>query len=406
MKRLVAAVVVAIGGAATMAATQVPPAGASPPARVVALPYFPGANAIWGATGQDARGHIWFGISSGPPYTAHLYEYVPETGVAADRGNVVDELKRAGVWREGEAQEKIHSKIVQAADGLLYFASMNESDEDPNGSRLPTWGGHLWRRSIRTGAWEHLLRAPEALIAVGAGGQYVYALGYFGHVLYQVDIRSKGVRRAAVGSVDGHISRNFVVDARGHAFVPRLTTGARVGEAAGPVTVALVEFDTALREVHATPLDGGEYFGGRNPTESHGIVGLLSMPDGSVFFSTDRGRVFRVRPPAAPDQPAHVSSVGWMHPEGPSYAASLFSPDGAGSLASLVRRSGHPFEWVRCHVASWRCDSSVFVVAERDAAALNRTLLYGSATRDARGAHYLAGMGNDYRPLVVRVDGR
>ena len=53
-----------------------PPAG-SPTATVIALPYFDGAHAIWGATGQDSQGHIWFGVTTGgiTPNSAHLFEY-------------------------------------------------------------------------------------------------------------------------------------------------------------------------------------------------------------------------------------------------------------------------------------------------------------------------------------------
>ena len=43
------------------AATPAPP----PAVTMVPIPYFNGANAIWGATGQDARGHIWFGVTTG-----------------------------------------------------------------------------------------------------------------------------------------------------------------------------------------------------------------------------------------------------------------------------------------------------------------------------------------------------
>ena len=37
---------------------------AAPDLNVIAIPPLPGASAIWGATGRDARGHIWFGVSA------------------------------------------------------------------------------------------------------------------------------------------------------------------------------------------------------------------------------------------------------------------------------------------------------------------------------------------------------
>ena len=122
----------------------------SPKIRNIPIPAFPGSYAIWGATGSDSRGHIWVGVSSKGVEipSAHLFEFVPETDQLIDRGDVVSELKRAGVWREGEGQQKIHSKIVQAIDGHLYFASMDEQGENEDGSKLPTWGSHLWRLKL------------------------------------------------------------------------------------------------------------------------------------------------------------------------------------------------------------------------------------------------------------------
>ncbi len=124
--------------------------------------------------------------------------------------------------REGAHQAEVPLKIIEGPDGYLYFASMDEDGENPDGSQLPTWGGHLWRMNLRTHRWEHLLATKEALIAAGGAGRYVYALGYFGHVLYQYDTETNRTARVEVGSVDGHISRNFLVDRRGHVFVPRL----------------------------------------------------------------------------------------------------------------------------------------------------------------------------------------
>ena len=79
---------------------------------------------------------------------------------------------------------KVHLIVREVRpDGFLYFASMDEEGENANGSRLPTWGGHLWRMNQATYKWEHLLAAREALIAVAGGGKYIFSLGYFGHVL-------------------------------------------------------------------------------------------------------------------------------------------------------------------------------------------------------------------------------
>ena len=54
--------------------------------------------------------------------SAHLLQYDPETDAWEDRGSVVDQLRAAGRHRQGEGQIKIHSRIITADDGWLYFA--------------------------------------------------------------------------------------------------------------------------------------------------------------------------------------------------------------------------------------------------------------------------------------------
>ena len=94
--------------------------------------------------------------------------------------------------------------------------------------------------------WEHLLKTKEALIAVGGGGRWVYALGYFGHVLYQFDTQTKQVQSVRVGSVGGHISRNFLVDLNGHAYVPRIRPRP-TAENPKALAAELVEWDEQLQ---------------------------------------------------------------------------------------------------------------------------------------------------------------
>src|SRR5260221_5185924 len=65
----------------------------------LSVPSFPGAHALWGSTGQDSRGHIWFGVTTEgiPLPSAHLFEYDPDAGRIVDRGNVIDHLKASGI---------------------------------------------------------------------------------------------------------------------------------------------------------------------------------------------------------------------------------------------------------------------------------------------------------------------
>jgi hypothetical protein len=365
----------------------------SPSVQEVALPDLPNAKCVWGATGRDQRGHIWVAVSAeSPGQSARLLEFDPEVAVWHDRGSALEQLKAAGLYRDGEGQVKIHSKIVPAADGWLYFASMDEEGEI-EGSVPPHWGGHLWRIQPDTHRWQHLLAVPEGLIAVSGVGRYVYALGYWGHVLYQYDTLTGGIKRVVVGSAAGHVSRNFLADIRGHAYVPRL-----VAQPGGGVSAALVEYDSELREVATTPLQS--YIGKESPQANHGIVGLAYLADGRLLFTTHRGQFYLIEPKAG--QPAAVVALGWFHPDGEAYAPSLFALDGDSLIAGVTQRDG-AYQWV-----VFELKTRIAGAFPLDTKGLQSVLLYGSVTRDNAGRAYVGGwawksIGNT-RPLVLQID--
>ena len=124
-----------------------PPADMFQPPRIVEipLPEFPGRDAIWGATGRDDRGHIWFGVAAGgvPQPSAHLFEYLPDLDEVFDRGGVLDQLRKVRPLAADESQMKIHSKIYPADDGYLYFASMDETGEKGRRLRLSRSGAAI-----------------------------------------------------------------------------------------------------------------------------------------------------------------------------------------------------------------------------------------------------------------------
>ena len=375
---------------------------AAPVVRRIAVPEIPGGWAVWGATGRDSRGHIWFGVTAHEIEcpSAHLFEYVPKTGKLIDRGNVVDELKRAGVYRKGEGQMKIHSKIIQAADGHLYFASMDEQGEDEDTGKLPKWGGHLWRLKLKDNSWEHLLTVPEALIAVAGSGKFVYAMGYWDHALYQYDTATGKTRSVKVGALVAHVSRNILCDRNGHVYVPRVKAGA-----GGVLTAALVEYDTSLKEIGETPLR--YYFEGR-PRYSHGIIGLQTLPDGAIAFLTHNGYLSMIRPSAT--GPAKVTDIGWFHPDGPKYAGSLFADDTGRFLMSAVRRGWErPYEWVVYDLKTRSQSLAEIKVSRPKGLDLGRASLYGSATRDDAGNCYVVGVNSEgeeervSRPIVLQI---
>ena len=364
-----------------------------PQTRVLAVPPFDDSRAIWGATGRDFRGHIWIGVSAvSDGASARLFEYVPDEDVWRDRGEVLDKLKFAGLSKPGMGQIKIHSKIVPAGDGWLYFASTDEQGERSEPPVPPRWGGHLWRINPERGNWEHLLAVPEGLVAASGAGRYVYTLGYWGHVLYQFDTTARAVARVAVGSVDGHVSRNFLADVRGHAYVPRLSAQP------GGVAVSLVEYDERLKELAATPL--AHYLGKVSPGENHGIIGLAYLPDGRMVFATHIGFLYLITPG---EGPARVTELGWLHPQGENYTPALFSFGGTEWLAGIAQLRSGAFEWIVYEMRTQL--SRAFPL---DTKGLKDVLLYGSITRDDAGRVYLGGWAADangsYRPLFLQVD--
>lgn len=366
----------------------------APQVREMALPTFDNATSVWGSTGRDIHGHIWVGVSAtSNGKSAHLFEYDPESDMWHDRGNVIDKLKEASLYSEGQGQIKIHSKIVPTSDGWLYFASTDEEGESAATEALPRWGGHLWRIHPENNRWQHLFAVREGLVAVSGAGRYVYALGYWGHVLYQYDTESRRSRRLVVGSVGGHVSRNFLADIRGHAYVPRLSAGTD-----GKVSVALIEYDADLNEIAATPLEF--YLGKGSPESNHGIIGLAYLSDGRMLFATHVGYLYSIEP--RKEGPARVTAVGWFHPSGSAYTPSLFSL-GGGNLVAGVAARHDGFDWVVFDLSSGL--SKAFPL---DTKGLRKVLLYGSVTRDNAGRVYVGGWAEQdsshQRPLVLQID--
>jgi len=358
----------------------------------IALPSLEHPRAIWGATGRDPAGRIWFGVSTETASaSARLLSWDPRTRTWRQEGDVASQLRRVGRLRAGETQLKIHSRIVPGDDGLLYFASMDEHGERADGSALPRWGGHLWRLRPGEDRWQHLLSTPEALIAVAGAGRWIYALGYWNHVLHQFDTHTGATQRVVVGSVGGHVSRNLLADLRGHAWVPRLA------RTAGGVAASLVEFDPQLREVGSTPLE--HYVGPGATDDQHGITGIAALPGGRLAFTTGRGQLYLVEPVAG--GPSRVTALGWFHPDGEAYAPSLFAYGGDHLLAGVTLRRNR-FEWV-VHELITRTAFAMPLALH----GLRNVLLYGSQARDDDGGCYLVGWAGDaagsQRPLVLRV---
>ena len=379
----------ALGGFASLAAG---PALAADPLRLPAvreipLPDFPGAHAIWGATGRDPAGGIWFGVSALDGGSAHLMRFDPISGTVTDRGDVLGQLPSR---RPDETQIKIHSKILPMEDGRMWFTSTDEDGEVDDGSAPPRWGSHLWSLAPGETGWRHHLAIPEGLTCAAGGGRTVWALGLWGHVLYSVDIHTGAVARREIGAPGGHMSRNILADVRGHAFVPRVQVGAD-----GVVRAELLEFAPPMTLRGTTTLEN--YAPGMSPSAAHGIIGLATMADGSIVIATSAGFLHLIQP----GEPALVTPLGWFHPDGRSYASSLFAWDG-NRIGGLAQAAPDVWDWVVRDLATGQSR------ARRIDLPLGRIqLIYGSDVRDNAGRVYIVWRHSTDRgkvPVLLQLD--
>jgi len=338
-------------------------------------------NVIWGATGRDDYGNIYLGASTykGFHNNAYLYQYDPRTKTFTAQGNVLDQLKKAQLYKEGMSQTTLHSKIYMANDGYLYFASLDKlHSNDPTSNDFSSF---FWRKKPSDKDWEHLLSTREALVAVNTGGRFVYALGTPGHVLYQFDTQSNRVKRITVGSVGDHISPNFLVCASGSIFVPRVQTLSN-----HEVVADLIEYDSGLNMVDSHPI---EYYHNLNYGSQHGIISYVNMINGDIYFVTSQGALYQVSENnALKHDVAFISFLDELEEPG-NYIASLFSPDGQDYLVGMgTVPEGSSYKWFIHEI------SNNVTVAYDIPNFSTRFLLFGSITRDNSGDFYIGGVDN------------
>jgi len=353
-----------------------------PRMREISVPDFPGAYAILGAVGRDAEGHIWIGVSAEGVEcpSAHLFRYDPASQKMEDCGDVVSQLRRSGQYRAREGQGMICSRIIRAADGHLYFASVGGENERIDGSRAPKWGSHLWRLQLPERRWEHLSAVPEGLVAVACDNKHLYALGYPGHVLYQYHLGSGRMESVRVGTTAGHVCRSLICDHRGHTYVPRLQAGTSENAS---WEAALVQFDVQLREVAETPL---ERYAGTVPSESRGIAADTVMGDGSIVFATHFGALYRVAEQEG--RPAVVSRLPWFDSMGERTILSVTSDRSRRHLIAVsLPASERSPEWIVCDMKKEILATCPIV----ETGVPENLQLFGSGTIDNGETIYLGG---------------
>jgi hypothetical protein len=365
----------------------------APTARRLYLPAIPGASAIWGASGRDAVGNIWVGITMDMDrLSGRVYQYDINSQMWNARGSVMEEVIKLDPATTIRSQMKLHTRFVEGADGMLYFGSSDELGESDKTLALPTFGGMLWRIDQKTRKWERLFTTKDGLVAACAGGPFVFALGYWGHALYRYDTSTRTMQSKRIGSDGAHVSRNFLADQRGHVFVPRLRPGAANN-------VELVEIDANFIEIGATPL---AHYAGREPMGgNHGMIGVTTTRSGRSYFVTHIGRLYEIQPRVG--KASDVVDLGFIHPNGSKYCPGLFELEGGRRLASFAT-TDTGFEWI-IHDLERKKSTSQPV----DLFGAKNVLLYGSMTMDSKGRAYLVGWEQapnapTPQPLVVQVD--
>ncbi len=372
-------------------------------------------SVLWGATGRDDKGNVYFGLSSSHKNdnTAYLYMYQPKYDQFIYQGNVIEQLEQQGLSYQGNSQNKIHSKIVQADDGMIYFASFDERGESTKTGALPTHGGHLWRKQPESSNWEHLAKTKHPLIAIQTAGHYVYGLGYWDHVLYQFDTRNQKMRTLTVGASLGHVSRNFFVNAQGDVFVPQVHKNE-----AQAYESSLEHYNSKLELVNSYPMPDYVY---ANKNSQHGIISFTNMANDDIYFVTGTGalyelsrkRSYGLKPSAqdsslasasyssnsasnsvsnnAPNNRAYslrlVEFIGDSELAG-TYAPSLFTIDGDDFLVIFGKQPGQAhYHWFIHQI------STQTTVSYPLPDITSKQLLYGSVTRDDLGNFYVVGQG-------------
>ena len=324
--------------------------------------------------------------------TAYLFQYDPITEKSVLQGDVLSQLKRVNIYRQGMGQSKLHSKFYQAEDGYLYFSSFDEKGETSEIN--PTWGGHLWRKLPQSVEWEHILSSEDALIAVNTDGRFVYALGYWDHVLYQYDTVTQRINKVTVGSVKGHISRNFLVSQNGHVFVPKVEFSAN-----NTLIANLNEYDSALNLVAAAPLEHYLY---DNKHSQHGIVSYINMKNGDIYFVTAVGALYKISQTSNNRHQVSFEVFLSETDEVGGYFPSLFSLNGENFLGALGRLpNSKRYSWLVY-------ETSTKTIAIDDVKSVdNKKLLYGSVTRDNLGNLYVVGLDQSNRskhqPMILQL---
>jgi hypothetical protein len=181
-------------------------------------PLFPGFlhHSMWSALGRASNGKIYLGVSNhqDPGGNAALFSYDP----ALEQLRLIGDLQGASSsvenWMSEESQYKIHTFLLEHADGRLYFASQPDTGSDF------VRGAHLYRIDPTTDEIEDVSKTQPLLMT---GNLEVIAnpgLNQLESGVFIADYAIKGIGRHhnrpnllyAMTWPEGHLIRHDLID--------------------------------------------------------------------------------------------------------------------------------------------------------------------------------------------------
>jgi len=146
-------------------------------------PLLPGFlhDSIWSGYGVAANGDVFIAVSNHQDPTGGnvaLYRYDPSADQMSLLGDIQNVSTSVGNWISGESQHKVHTFLLEHADGRLYFASQ------PTSTAAQVRGAHLYRLNPVSGLIEDLSKtAPfvmtQSLQVIANGSQPTATSGVF-----------------------------------------------------------------------------------------------------------------------------------------------------------------------------------------------------------------------------------
>nr|WP_136251767.1 hypothetical protein [Ningiella ruwaisensis] len=348
-----------------------------PKLRDIPLPEDLNNTAVWNGVGINDEGEVYLGLSSiqAVDNTAFVISIDPKTQQIKRHSDAVSQLKQEGVYETGLSQKRLQTDFIADDDGFIYFATHDRMGMDK--SNLSQSGSYLWRMHKGDDNWELLLKTEESIIAIKKHKQFIFALSFWDHVLYKYDTVSQLSSAIKIGSFPRHFSRKFIIDKRGHIFVPRVEK-----DIEDQLSVVLVELNTdlAILDIHPMP----DYWNA-NGLGNHGIVASTETLEGVTYFTVASGGLYKLEESVSGR--SKLDYLGKFEPQLPeSYISLVIAPEQVPILVGFgkTKRESDYYWFIR--------ELSTNIVVNYPATEFDgRFLLYGANHKRDKSQIYIVG---------------